>query len=366
MADFLIYGATGYTGSLIAREAAGRGLRPVLGGRSAEAVAALGAELGLEHRAFPLDSSAAIAAGVRGVRAVLNCAGPFSRTARPLADACLKTGTHYLDITGEAALLEAQAARDQEARAAGVVLLPGVGFDVVPSDCLAAHLKRRLPTATRLALAFRSAGRLSRGTALTALEGVADGGLVRKNGVLTRVPAAWKTRAIDFGDGQPVKAITIPWGDVATAYHSTGIPDVEVYLAAPWGLRAAARLTRYAGWLVRRKVVQKWVGRRIRAGPPGPTADERRTNRCHLWGAVADPAGRTAVARQETPDGYDLTVQAALAAVSRVLAGAVPAGYHTPATAFGPNFVLELPGVTRKDESTAPVSRPTGGPVRAE
>ena len=281
---------------------------------------------------------------------MLNCAGPFAHTAEPLATACLTAATHYLDITGEAGVLEALAARAAEARAAGVVFLPGVGFDVVPTDCLAAYLKRRLPTATRLALAFRSTGRMSRGTALTALEGVADGGLVRKNGVLTPVPAAWKTRAIDFGDGRPVKAITIPWGDVATAYHSTGIPDVEVYLAAPLGLRVAARLTRHLGWLLRSRPVQGWLRRRIRAGAPGPTEAERQANRCQLWGAVADPAGRTAVARQETPDGYDLTVQSAMAAVSRVLAGAAAPGYHTPATAFGPDFVLELPGVIRTDE----------------
>jgi short subunit dehydrogenase-like uncharacterized protein len=192
---------------------------------------------------------------------------------------------------------------------------------------------------------------MSRGTALTALDGAADGRLVRKNGVLTRVPAAWKTRAIDFGDGEPVKAMTIPWGDVATAYHSTGIPDVEVYLAAPWKLRAGARLTRYLGWMVRSRPLRAWVRRRILAGPPGPTEAERQANRCDQWGAVADSSGRTAVARQQTPDGYDLTVQAALAAASRVLAGVVSPGYHTPATAFGPDFVLELPGVTRTDET---------------
>ena len=348
----MIYGATGYTGSLVAREAARRGLRPVLAGRSADRVAALAGGLGLDHRAFAVDAAGD---GLRGVRAVLNCAGPFGRTAGPLADACLAAGAHYLDITGEAGVIEATAARGPAARAAGAVLLPGAGFDVVPSDCLAAHLKRRLPTATRLALAFRSNGRMSRGTALTALDGAADGGLVRKDGVITRVPAAWKTRAIDFGDGRPVRAITIPWGDVATAYHSTGIPDVEVYLAAPRGLRAAARLTRYLGWLVRSRPVQALVRRRILAGPPGPTEAERRANRCDLWGEVADPAGRAAVSRLQTPDGYDLTVQASLAAAARVLAGAVAPGFHTPATAFGPDFVLELPGVTRADGAGGPV-----------
>ena len=349
MADFLIYGATGYTGSLVAREAARRGLGPILAGRSAEKLAPLAAELGLESRAFALDSPPAVTEGIRGVWAVLNCAGPFSQTARPLADTCLRAGVHYLDITGEAAVFEALAARSADARAAGVVILPGVGFDVVPSDCLAAHLKRRLPTATRLALAFRSAGRLSRGTALTALERAADGGLVRRDGVLTPVPAAWKTRRIDFGNG-PVPAITIPWGDVATAYHSTGIPNVEVYLAAPWGLRVGARLSRYLGWLLRSKLVQNRLRRRILAGSPGPGEDERRRNRCAFWGEVADDAGRTAVSRQRTPDGYDLTVQSSLAAVTRVLAGGVAPGFHTPATAFGPDFVLDLPGVSRTDE----------------
>jgi short subunit dehydrogenase-like uncharacterized protein len=348
VSDFLIYGATGYTGSLIAREAARCNLRPVLAGRSADKVAALAAELGLEHRAFALDAPTEIGDGIRGVRTVLNCAGPFSRTARPLADACLAAHAHYLDITGEAAVLEDMAGRDADARSARVILLPGTGFDVVPSDCLALYLKRRLPTATRLVLAFRSSGRMSRGTALTALERAADGGLVRKNGNLTRVPTAWKSRAFDFGDG-PVKAITIPWGDVATAYRSTGIPDIEVYLAAPLGLRAGARLTRYLGWLLRRRAVQGWIGRRIRAGPPGPTEAKRRANSCDFWGKVVDDAGRSAAALQRTPDGYDLTVQSSLAAVTGVLSGSVAPGYHTPATAFGPDFVLGLPGVTRTD-----------------
>jgi short subunit dehydrogenase-like uncharacterized protein len=348
MADFVIYGATGYTGTLIAREAARRGLRPVLAGRSAEKLAPLAAELGLESRVFSLDPPIAVWEGIRGVHTVLNCAGPFGHTARPLADACLAAGVHYLDITGEAAVFEALAARASASRAARVVLLPGVGFDVVPSDCLAAHLKRRLPTATRLALAFRSAGRLSRGTALTALEGVADGGLVRENGVLKRVPAAWKTRRIDFGD-RPVEAITIPWGDVATAFYSTGIPNVEVYLAAPWTIRIGARLSRCLGWLLRSKWVQARLRRCILAGRPGPTDAERRANRCAFWGEVTDEAGRRAVALQQTPDGYNLTVQSSLAAVTRVLSGSVTPGFRTLAMAFGPDFVLELPGVSRTD-----------------
>jgi short subunit dehydrogenase-like uncharacterized protein len=352
MPDLMIYGATGYTGSLISREAARRGLRPVLAGRTAETLAPLAAELGLPHRTFPLNSPHEIANGVTGIHTLLNCAGPFSQTARPMAEACLRGGVHYLDITGEAAVFEWLAARDAESRTAGVVLLPGVGFDVAPSDCLAIHLKNRLPTATRLTLAFRSHGRLSRGTALTTLERLADGGLVRENGILRRVPTAWKTRRVDFGDG-PVRAITIPWGDVATAFHSTGIPNIEVYLAAPWPVRVGARLSRYLGWLLQTTFVQRRLQKRIRRGPPGPTEAERRQNRCDFWGEVTDSAGRSAAAWQQTPDGYDLTVQTALAAAMRVLDGVVAPGFWTPGRAFGPDFILDIPGVTRTDEANA-------------
>src|SRR5262245_53100629 len=160
MAGFLIYCANGYTGSLIARAAVARGHQPVLAGRHAEPLAALARELRLAHRIFALDSPDAVANAIRGVQMVLHCAGPFAHTSKPMADACLRTGVHYLDITGEVSVFEALAARSAEARAAGVMLLPGAGFDVVPSDCLAAHLQRRPPSATRLALRFQSAGRV--------------------------------------------------------------------------------------------------------------------------------------------------------------------------------------------------------------
>jgi short subunit dehydrogenase-like uncharacterized protein len=352
MSDLLIYGANGYTGELTAREAVARGLRPVLAGRSAAPLAALANELGLEHRVFALDAPTAIDDGLRGVRAALNCAGPFEFTARPLADACLRRRVHYLDITGEIAVFEALAAKDREARAAGVTLLPSSGFDVVPSDCLAAHLKRRLPTATALTLGFQGLGRVSRGTAATAVANLRRGGMVRRGGVLTPVPAAWKTRTIDFGRG-PVRAMTIPWGDVATAYRSTGIPDIEVYIAAPAGMRVFARLSRYLGPALGWPWVQELLRRHLTGGARGPTAEERARGRCYLWGEVSDSDGRQAVSRLETPEGYTLTVFAALAAAGRVLAGDAPPGFQTPATAFGPDFVLSLPGVTRTDAADA-------------
>ena len=229
------------------------------------------------------------------------------------------------------------------------MLLPGVGFDVVPSDCLAAHLKRRLPSATHLALGFQSLGRMSRGTATTMAENIHRGGLVRQGGVLRRVPAAWKTQVIDFGTG-PVKAITIPWGDVATAFHSTGIPNIEVYMAAPLGLRLAARASRSFGWLLGSRPVQRLLRRRIRAGPPGPTEEERAGGRSYLWGEAVDDTGQRVVSRLQGPEGYTMTVQAALGVVERVLAGDALPGFQTPSSVYGCDFVLGLEGMVRADE----------------
>jgi short subunit dehydrogenase-like uncharacterized protein len=349
MSTFLLYGANGYTGRLIAREAVVRGLRPVLAGRNAEAVGTLARELGLNQRIFSLDDVAATRAGLEGVKAVLHCAGPFARTAQPMVDACLEARVHYLDITGEISVFEALAARDSEAMAAGILLLPGAGFDVVPSDCLAAHLHRRLPTAKRLTLAFQGIGRASRGTATTIIENLHGGGVVRRGGVLARVPAAWQTRDIDFGQG-PTLTVTIPWGDVSTAYHSTGIGDIEVYTAVSrWQVRLM-RLSRAFGWALRSSLVQNSLKRRIQAGPSGPSDEERARGRTYLWGEVEDGQGQGMVSRLRGPEGYTFTMQTALAAMTRVLSGDAPAGYQTPSLAYGPDFVLEVPEVERVDE----------------
>lgn len=346
---YLIYGANGYTGELVARAAGARGQRPILAGRNPAAVGTLAQELGLESRAFGLDDPLALDAGLAGVGLVLNCAGPFTRTAEPVTAACLRLGAHYLDVTGEIPVFETLAFRHAAAQKAGVMLLPGVGFDVVPSDCLAAHLKRRLPSATHLALAFQAGIGASRGTATTMAENLDKGGLVRRDGRLTRVPTAWKTRSIDFGKG-PRQAVTIPWGDVSTAFHSTGIPNVEVYMAAPRALILSLKMLRPLAPLLGSRPVQSFLKRRIQARPPGPTAEQRARGQARLWGEARDQAGASVVSRLRTPDGYSLTVLTALACVERILSGPVTPGFATPSRAFGADFVLEIPGVTRTDE----------------
>lgn len=345
---FLLYGATGYTGELTARTAVARGRKPMLAGRNRAALLPLARELGLELRSFGLDDPKAIDAGLAGMAAVLHCAGPFSRTARPMAEACLRTKTHYVDITGEIPVFESMAARDAVAKAAGVMLLPGAGFDVVPSDCLAAHLKRRLPAATHLALAFFSSAGWSRGTATTMIENIDKGGLVRRDGKLVPVPPAWKTRAIDFGRG-PRPCVTIPWGDVSTAYYSTGIPNIEVYMAAPWSMRVGMVLSRPFGKLLGSAPVQRYLKARVGRGAPGPSAEVRARARAVLWGEVTDGRGGRASARLETPEGYTLTALTSLLIVERVLQGQAAAGFQTPSLAYGPDFVLGVAGVNRQD-----------------
>jgi len=345
---YLIYGANGYTGELIAREAVRRGQHPVLAGRNREAVRSLGSELRLEHRVFVLDDSRAVDEGLKGMTAVLHCAGPFVHTFRPMADACLRAKTHYLDVTGEIDVYEPLAARDAEARAAGVMLLPGVGFDVVPSDCLAAHLKQRLPGATHLFLAFHSVGGLSRGTATTMVENLHRGGLVRRDGMLTAVPAGWRTRRVDFGRG-PRTVVSIPWGDVSMAYHSTGIPNIEDYTTATGPLLLAMKTSRLLRPLLANSAVQSFLKRRVRSGAPGPNAEQRARGRTVFWGEVTDEAGGRAASRLYGPEGYTLTTLTALAAVEKVLSGAAPPGFQTPAKAYGPDFVLGVEGVSRED-----------------
>lgn len=347
--NFLLYGANGYTGSLITRLAVQQGLNPILAGRNPEKLKQHATELGLDYRAFSLEDSTAVDAALADVLVVLHCAGPFSRTSKPMVEGCLRTKTHYLDITGEALVFEAIAAQDAIAKAAGVMLLPGVGFDVVPSDCLAAHLKARLPSAKRLALGidFLNA-RLSRGTATTLVENQSSGGLVRQGGVLTPVPAAWKTRMIDFGRGS-VQATTIPWGDVSTAFYSTRIPDIEVYAAVPESLRQAMLASRYIGWFLGLPVVQDFQKRLIQSQPPGPTDAERQQVKTMLWGEVEDDSGKRLVSRLQCPEGYTLTMMTALAIAKKVLAGQTSAGFQTPSLAYGADLILEIEGVVRED-----------------
>jgi len=346
--SFLLYGSTGFVGDAIARAAVKRGLRPVLAGRDASRVGAQAAELGLPHRAFGLNDMGALDSALRDVAAVLHCAGPFVHTCAPMLEACLRTGTHYLDITGEIPVYEAIAARDSDAKARGIMLLPGVGFDVVPTDCLAAHLKRRLPSATRLALAFRSFGpaQLPPGTANTFVEIARYGTLVRRNGRLELAPRGGPPRMIDFGQG-PEIATRVTWGDVFVAYYSTGIPNIENFIAVPAEMRRMMAMVDSIRPLFRFAPVRRLARAGIKAGS---TAEQRARTNTTVWGEVSDEQGRRAAALVHGPEaGVVWTSMTALAAMQKVLAGNLRAGFQTPSLVYGPDFALECEGVRRED-----------------
>ena len=341
----MIYGATGYTGRLIAAEAVRRGMKPVLGGRNADALEAMGNQLRLPYRVLSLDNPDTLHHGLHALGLVLHCAGPFSQTCKPMLEACLDVGCHYLDITGEIDVFAHCHAQHERALKRGIVVLPGSGFDVVPTDCLAAQLKARMPDARRLILAFEAGGGPSRGTALTSVEGLGKGGRIRRNGKLQTVPLGWRTRTFSR-DGQERRAVSIPWGDVYTAYISTGIPDIEVYMAVPPSTVKRLRRLRWLRPLLGLGPVQAFLKSQVRKQDAGPDDEKRESSVTHVWGEVYSPDGEMIAQRLETPNGYDLTVTAALGLVEHLLKTRVDGGYYTPSQLMGNDYINRLPGVT--------------------
>lgn len=342
----MLYGANGYTGELITRFAAERGLKPVLAGRNEAQISELARKFDMPYRVFSLEETEKLDAALQESEFVLHCAGPFSLTSNKMVEACLRNQRHYLDITGEIAVFEALARLDEKAKEAGIMIMPGVGFDVVPSDCLARHLKNRLPSADTLTLAFYGLGRISHGTQTTMTMNMGNGGAVRRDGTITRVPAAWKTRAIDFGEFTK-KGVTIPWGDVATAFYSTGIPNIEVYTVLPESNLQMLRLTRYLGWLMSIDFIKNIALKQIPAG--GPTDEERAKGKTYLWGEASDRQGNKAVSRLFGMEGYTMTALTALKIAEKILNGNFCAGFQTPAKCYGADLILEIEGVKRED-----------------
>jgi short subunit dehydrogenase-like uncharacterized protein len=340
---WMLYGANGYTGRLLAEHAASMGMRPTLAGRNGDAVRALAARLGLESSVFGLDDPREVSRRLEGFTAVLHAAGPFSATSRPMLEACLERRAHYLDITGEVAVFESCRAQHERAVERGIVILPGVGFDVVPSDCLAASIARALPDASRLQLAFAGGGSSSAGTTKTAFEALATGVAVRRNGRLDYVPFDGTTIEVPFRD-KPRRAMRVPWGDVSTAYVSTDIPNIEVYMAVDSRVPKIAALVGRFGSLVGRPSVQRAVKTFIDARVRGPSAEVRESGRSQLWGRARNAEGQTAEGTLVTPEGYRLTTMTAIDVMRRVLEGQVASGYQTPSKAFGADYITTFDG----------------------
>jgi len=352
--SFLLYGANGYTGELIARHAAQYDLRPVLAGRRQEVIEPLATKLNYPYKIFDVADSNALLTALREVKLVVNAAGPFQFTAKPIIEACLQTGTHYLDVNGDITVFEMIRQMDAAAKQAGIMLLPGSGFDVVPTDCTALLLEKLLPDAITLKLAFATiGGGLSHGTASTMVNKLGEGGAIRKDGKITSVPLGQKGMWVDFSDVSKGKidrkfVMTIPWGDVATAYYTTAIPNIESYTAISPNVYRLLKVQSLFNWLLRTKFLRSIVKKKIDKRAAGPGDEQRSVAMSLVWGKAANGRGETKTIRMSCPDGYTLTMYSTLLLAQKVLQGNLKTGYQTPATAYGEDLVLELPGVKRE------------------
>lgn len=351
--SFLLYGAYGYTGELIARYAAEYNLQPTLAGRRKEALLPLAQKLGLPYKVIDLDDRAALTAALREVKLVVHAAGPFQFTAKQMVEACIETGTHYTDVNGDIAVFELLKGYDEAAKKAGIMIMPGVGFDVVPTDCIALLLKKKLPAAVSLQLAFASVGgTLSHGTAATMVSKLGEGGVVRKNGKIVRVPLGQKGMYVDFFAGGEKRkrlfVMNIPWGDVSTAHFTTGIPNIETYTRIAPKTYRLLKLQPLFNWLLRMAFVRRIIKRKIDQRPAGPTDVMRAGAAGFIWGRATDALGNSVTAGLFGPDGYTLTLHGALLIAQKVLQGNFTTGYQTPAGAYGEDLVLEIPGMERR------------------
>lgn len=321
----------------------------MLAGRNGEALDKQSKESGFPYQVVESSDVEGLKKLLEPAELVIHCGGPFKHTAKFMVAACLESKTHYTDITGEHQVFELLAGMDKLGKDAGIMIMPGTGFDVVPSDCLAAHLKKRLPTATHLQLAFTSSSSgMSRGTKKSSVESLGLGGMIRKNGTLTHVAFGEKVMSIDFGAFK-MNTLCIPWGDISTAWRSTGIPNIEVYMGATDSMIRNARISNYLGWLLQSKWAISYMQKRIEKEPAGPSEERRKNGKSFLWGKVWNEAGEERTSRLVTHTGYSLTAMTAVAIAEKILASNFKTGYQTPAMAYGPDLILEISDTTRTD-----------------
>ena len=347
--SIIVYGSYGYTGQLIVNECKKQNLNVILAGRNEHKLESQSRETGYPFQVVDITEKEKLIALLTEGVVVIHCAGPFQYTAKKMVEACLEAKTHYTDITGEFNVFELLMRYDRVAERAGIMIMPGTGFDVVPSDCLALHLKNRLPSATHLHLAFTSLkGGLSHGTAKTTVEGLGYGSFIRANGRIESIPFGERNLKIDFGPFSS-QASCIPWGDIATAYRSTGIPNIEVYLGMPDKMIRRLKVTRYLNWLLKQRWLKDFLKKQIDKRPAGPSESKRLKGRSYLWGKAWDGNGNVSVSTLETLDGYSLTAKTSVRIAEKILLGNFKPGYQTPSSGYGANLILEIEMTTRVD-----------------
>lgn len=349
----LIYGATGFTGRLVVESAVKRGLRPILGGRNADRLNALASSHGLECRVTSLTDSSALLRALDGIDVALLAAGPFSETSAPMVDACLKAGVHYLDLTGECAVIERLCSRSADARARHCMVMPGCGFDVVASDCLAIHVSRNLTGAVSLAIGLSGLVTPTRGSLRTIAEHAGMAVRTRRDGRYASLPPSLLRRRFDYGRGDGWSS-AVTWGDVATAFHTTGIPNIDVYFEETATFRAMLIAGRTFGPLLQAPLAQNWLKAHAEFFPEGPTLAERVLHTCVVVAEAETDAGRRWISRLHTPEAYSISAETSAAIAERALRGDVEWGFQTPGRVYGPDFILQFDGVAREDLEPTP------------
>jgi short subunit dehydrogenase-like uncharacterized protein len=344
----LIYGATGFTGRLAVESAIKRGLRPILGGRNAARLETVASRHGLEYRVASLTDPSAALRALDGVDVVLLAAGPFSDTSAPVVDACLNAGVHYLDLTGECAVIESLCSRSATARARKCMVMPGCGFDVVASDCLASHVSRNLTGARSLAIGLSGLVMPTRGSFRTAAEQAGLAVRTRRNGRYASVPPLVLRRRFDYGRGDGWSS-AVTWGDVATAFHTTGIPNIDVYWEDTATVLALLIGGRTFGPLLQTPLIQSWLKAHAEFFPEGPTVAERTLHTCVVVAEAETESGRRWISRLRTPEAYSISAETSAAIAERALHGDVEYGFQTPGRVYGPDFILQFDGVARED-----------------
>lgn len=338
---WLLYGAYGYTGKLVIEEALARGHRPVLSGRDAGKVRELAAKHGLEWRAVGLDDADALDRALDGIDLVYHVAGPFTQTAAPMREACLRTKTHYVDVTGESPVTRDTFAAHERALAAGIVLLPSSGVNSVPTDSVAAHAHNLLPDANWLEVAIDTVHQRSSGSLVSMLEVASLSGQVRRSGLLIDEPIGERLRKIRFPGGSK-HAIGLPLADLLTAWETTGIPDITAYVVQDF---ATTRMMKLSAPIMSRVFANASLRKRaqdeIRKRVAGPDAQARNDDSTWAWALARNARGEQCEIWLETLEGYTFT-----AAVAPHLVEAVfrqePRGATTAVAAFGTDFVLNL------------------------
>ncbi len=344
MAQLLIYGVTGYTGRLVLKEAIAKGLKPIIAGRNLQKTQELALEFGLEFRIFSLDGADSIAPHIRGVNLVLHCAGPFALTARPMMEACLHEKVHYIDITGEIGIMQWAYERDAQAKSAGVMLMCGVGFDLVPTDCVAATLHKQLPDATDLEIGFyMHGGGISHGTMRTMAMNLGNGSFERINHELVAVPLAHKGKIIDFGTHQKF-CMSIPWGDLFSAYLSTGIENIVTYTASSKTTYLILKFQRLLNPIFKSRVFKFLFNKYIDRYITGPTQEQNQQGRSFVWGKVSNTHGESKEALLECAESYLLTALCSIHIAKKILDGNFLPGYQTPSAPYGEGLILEIEG----------------------